>query len=103
MMDLRPVDHYSERVVRGRRDYVCTFCRRGIERGLQHVRISNCVGGDWRTCRAHLDCHATASGRAALPAGEQPARATPPGLPHEHVTAPAACADSARNFSDDHA
>lgn len=52
---------YSEHVIKGRKPYVCTFCRAPIAKGEQHVSVS--IGGDggYHSHRAHLACHALAT------------------------------------------
>jgi hypothetical protein len=61
---------YSERPVRaGRRDYVCTFCRGAIPRGVSHVCVSSgprLGGGEVWSVRAHADCLALAQGREGV-------------------------------------
>lgn len=58
-------DFYSERTVRGRRDYRCAFCREPIAKGSHHVCVSSCSAGEFHTHRAHLDCHESATGQPA--------------------------------------
>lgn len=58
---------YSERPVqKGRRDYVCNFCRKPIPSGVAHVCVSASDGergGTW-SVRAHAACLAHANGGA---------------------------------------
>ncbi len=58
-------DFYSEHTVRGRKAYVCQFCRQAIEKGAAHVSVSSRSAGDYHTHRAHLACHESATGQAA--------------------------------------
>jgi hypothetical protein len=96
-------DFYSEHVVKGRRPYYCAHCRQTILMGEQHVSVSSCSCGKFASHRSHIECHEAASGRPIdFAAGQQPERATVGAdLPHEHVSAPAARGDSARNFPPD--
>jgi len=59
---------YSERVVAGRREHQCTFCREPIAKGARHVYVT-IYAGDWRSHRAHVDCQAAAQGTPS-PSGD---------------------------------
>ncbi len=58
-------DFYSERTVKGRRDYSCQMCLRTIAKGAAHVSVSSCNGGKYHAHRAHVDCHEAATGQTA--------------------------------------
>ncbi len=60
-------DFYSERTVRGRRQYRCQFCALAIAKASHHVCVSSCSTGKVHTHRAHLACHETATGQKAPP------------------------------------
>lgn len=57
------IDFFSDRVVKGRGEYVCHHCRHAIPRGTTHVSVSSRSSGVYHTHRAHQDCHAAAMGR----------------------------------------
>lgn len=56
---------YSEHTVKGRRDYVCQFCGRGIAKGVLHVSATNNDGRTYVSTRAHVECYELATGHAA--------------------------------------
>lgn len=62
---ITPVRNFhTEHIVRGRRDYECVHCRQAISQGEQHVHVAGCSCGGFYAHRAHLACHAEATGRA---------------------------------------
>lgn len=63
-MSARP-DFYSERAVRGRRQYACAYCRQAIERGAMHFAVAKSACGELAGWRAHVPCQAAATNSAA--------------------------------------
>jgi hypothetical protein len=56
-------DFYCERIVAGRREYRCTFCREPITKGARHVHITSCACNEYFSHRAHIVCQSAADGQ----------------------------------------
>jgi hypothetical protein len=56
-------DFYSEHVVKGRRPYYCAHCRLTILMGEAHVTVAIGSASGIAGHRAHVACHAAATGR----------------------------------------